>query len=314
MDIESVEFHGHRAVRLSNGIVELKVLTGLGPRVIAFGFYNDENEFKVYPEQLAAAGRKWANFGGGRLWIAPETSRTYFPDHAPVEMRRNGDMVSFLAPPETWPDGVRLQKEIRLRLAEAGVEVNYRIANLGRRALRLAPWAISVMAPGGTAILPLPPRAPWGAKNFLPNGSLIIWPYTDLSDRRWVRGQQYLSLRQLTRPRTNYPWQKIGIHHAGAWLAYYRRGHLFIKQAGPAQPAAEYPDFGCHYEVYTNPQMLELESLGPLGNLAPGKAVTHRERWGLWRDVPAGAGDGWIEREIANRAKAMRAGRRKPHG
>ncbi|MFA0776646.1 MAG: hypothetical protein PVTTEEND_000360, partial [Candidatus Fervidibacter sp.] len=48
---------------------------------------------------------------------------------------------------------------------------------------------------------------------------------------------------------------------------------------------APYPDFGCSTEVFTNADMLELETLSPLTKLQPDGALEHEERWHLFRGV-----------------------------
>jgi hypothetical protein len=48
---------------------------------------------------------------------------------------------------------------------------------------------------------------------------------------------------------------------------------------------APYPDFGCSTEVFTNADMLELETLSPLTKLQPDEALEHEERWHLFRGV-----------------------------
>jgi hypothetical protein len=48
-------------------------------------------------------------------------------------------------------------------------------------------------------------------------------------------------------------------------------------------PSAEYPDLGCNTEVFTNADMLELETLSPLTTLPPDGALEHTERWSLHR-------------------------------
>jgi hypothetical protein len=51
--------------------------------------------------------------------------------------------------------------------------------------------------------------APRASPGFLlPTSSLTIWPYTNLSDPRWVLGEKFILLRQ--DPETSLP-QKIGI-------------------------------------------------------------------------------------------------------
>jgi hypothetical protein len=45
--------------------------------------------------------------------------------------------------------------------------------------------------------------------------------------------------------------------------------------------------------------MLEMESLGPLGKIAPGAFLEHEERWSLFRDVKLeGLADDEIDREV----------------
>ena len=58
------------------------------------------------------------------------------------------------------------------------VRVTHRLHNRGLWPVTLAPWALSAMAPGGTAILPLPPRGSH-ADNLLPVSHLVSWAYTD---------------------------------------------------------------------------------------------------------------------------------------
>ena len=58
-----------------------------------------------------------------------------------------------------------------------------------------APWALSVMDTGGTAIIPLPPRGSH-EDNLLPANSMTFWAYTDMADPRWTWGEKYLLLRQ----------------------------------------------------------------------------------------------------------------------
>jgi hypothetical protein len=61
-----------------------------------------------------------------------------------------------------------------------------------------------------------------------------------------------------------------------------------------AGPAA-YPDFGCTFETFTNADILELETLGPLTTLAPGESVSHTERWTAHRDVKLST---WTDEEL----------------
>jgi hypothetical protein len=47
-----------------------------------------------------------------------------------------------------------------------------------------------------------------------------------------------------------------------------------------------YPDFGCNFEVFTNAEFLELETLGPIVTLQPGETAEHTEYWWLFDQIP----------------------------
>jgi hypothetical protein len=50
--------------------------------------------------------------------------------------------------------------------------------------------------------------------------------------------------------------------------------------------------------VFTNPDFIELETLGPLFELPPGGMVEHAEHWWLFADVPSGENDAWIDSAV----------------
>jgi hypothetical protein len=289
--------------RIANGRVELIVTLDVGPRVIRFGFVGGPNEFKEYERQLGKrGGRRWRIYGGHRLWHAPETeSRTYFPDNGPVAMEQRGAVMRFIQSVETTTG---IQKEIDVRLAprRARVELLHRLRNVGPWTVELAPWALSVMAPGGTAIVPLPPRG--SHPEDLPPGNLLtLWLYTDMSDPRWTWGRKYIFLRQDGSPQATP--QKLGALVPDGWAAYARNGHLFVKQFACARDAT-YADFGCNFETFTNHEMLELESLGPYVPVAPGQAVEHRETWTLFPDVPAPKTEREVDRHVLPLVRTLR--------
>ncbi len=282
--IQQVEYgRWPNCYRLANDVMELIVTTDVGPRVIRCGFLGGDNEFKEYPDQLGrTGGGDWRIYGGHRLWHAPEhKEHTYFPDNSPVKLERGDDAIGLVQAPETTTG---IQKEIELRLASdaAHATVIHRLRNTTSSPITLAPWALSVMAPGGTAIVPLPPRGSHPA-DLPPGNSLILWKYTDMSDLRWTWGRQYVLLRQ-DATRGVKP-QKIGAAVPDGWMAYARASNLFLKTFRHESDAV-YPDMGCSVEAFTSNEMLELETLGPITELAPGAMVEHVEDWWLFHDVP----------------------------
>jgi hypothetical protein len=59
---------------------------------------------------------------------------------------------------------------------------------------------------------------------------------------------------------------------------------LFIKRV-QADPAKVYPDFGCSFETFTNADMLEIETLGPITKLVRDASIEYVERWSLEKNV-----------------------------
>jgi len=281
-DIEKTSCYGWpNCIRLHNDQIELMITTAVGSRVIHLGFIGEDNEFAVYPDMLGATGgEEWRIYGGHRLWHSPEDPvRTYWPDNDPVRVEPHDGFVRVIQPQE-GNTGVVKEMDIALHPTEAQVRVTHRLINHNLWAVTLAPWALSVMAPGGVGVIPLPPRGTH-PEMLAPSSNLTLWPYTDMSDPRWTWGEKFILLRQ--EPGNNKP-QKIGAFVPDGWVAYARRGHLFIKQFPVAKRAA-YPDLNSTVEMFTNADMLEAETLGPLTTLEPGAAVTHVERWTLARGV-----------------------------
>src|SRR5947209_17426504 len=161
--VEKISYRGWKnAYRISNGTVQLTILADVGPRIIAYGFLEGENILhEVAADAGLSGGSEFRLYGGHRLWVSPELERTYFPDNRPVEVSEQGNKVRFTAPVEESPPGKSLQKEFEVELASSGSEVSviHRLTNHNRSAIQLAPWAPTMLRPGGKGILPLPPKA-----------------------------------------------------------------------------------------------------------------------------------------------------------
>jgi hypothetical protein len=288
---------------LSNGLVNLIVTTDVGPRVIRFGFVGADNEFKEYADHAGKTGSKeWLLYGGHRLWHAPEHDpRSYVPDNTPVALEEHPNFVRLVQPVE---ERTGIQKEIDIALSpkQATVRLTHRLRNMGLWAVELAPWALSVMAPGGKVIVPLPRRGSH-PENLAPANTLTMWAYTDMSDPRWTWGNEYIMLRQdsdVARP------QKIGVMNTMGWVGFVRNGHLFVK-AFTYQPGASYPDWGCSTETFTNDEMLEVETLGPLLHLQPNSVVEHVEDWFLFPNVATPMNDADVNRDVLPKVRTARS-------
>ena len=270
-------------VRLSNAQVELIATTDVGPRIIRFGFIGGSNVLKEIPSHAGKTGGDvWRSYGGHRLWRAPEDVRyTYAPDNLPVASNWDGHSLKLTQS----ADAAGLIKEIEIVLdpERSRVSLLHRLTNRNQASVELGPWAVTVMAAGGRAILPHEPYRPH-SESLLPVRSVALWSYTDMKDPRWTWGTRYIQLKQDPAAKVE---QKLGLRNKLGWVACILDEGTFIKRF-PFDPAARYPDMDCNFEVFTNDVILELESLGPMTRLAPGASVEHAEEWFLF---PARVGE-----------------------
>jgi len=290
--VEKTEYKGwSNCYRVSNGEIELIVTGDVGPRVIRFGFTGGQNLFKEFPEQLGRTGEdKFQLRGGDRVWKAPEDPvATWAPDNVPLTIQITPAGLIAREPVEP---STNLQKEIEVSMAVSGtaVTVTHRITNRSLFALEFAPWALTMMAQGGTAISGFPPRGTHPA-NLEATNPLVMWAYTNLADSRWRFTRKYLTLRQ---DPNNKEAQKLGMFNRDTWAAYLLNHELFVKKT-TGDPSRTYPDFGCSFETFTNNDFLEIETLGPLTKVAPGQTVEQVEHWALYRNVSV---TNWTDEEL----------------
>ncbi len=282
-------------VRLANAQVELIVTADVGPRIIHFGFVGGQNHLGVNPALHGhTGGDEWQAYGGHRLWHAPEVHpRTYAPDNGPVTVEEQSGVARFIQPTEATT-GIQKAIDVRLAPDAAHAQITHCLRNHNAWAVELSPWALTVVAQGGTAIVPLPPRRPWANDNLLPVSQMALWSYTNLADPRWTFGHKYILLRQ---DPANAEFQKIGLYASDGWCGYARNGELFVKTF-PCFSAARYPEFTSPFEIFTNDEILELETIAPPAKLAPGAVVEHVEHWHLFRDVPTPQNDTDVDMHV----------------
>ena len=294
MQTEIVQYKGWKqCLHMSNGIIDLLVTLDVGPRIIRLGFVGKENEFCEFPEVGQVGGSEWRSYGGHRLWHAPEVMpRTYYPDNTQVKYEVHQTFIRFISDPEI-ENSVQKEMDVELLDGKTQVRVNHRIRNIGLWPVELAPWALSVMATEGVAIVPLPPRAPH-AGNFVPLNRIALWPVTDMSDARYVWGKRFVLFKQSPK---NVGPQKVGFSVPDGWAAYARKGHLFLKQAGYL-PGAPYTDLGCNVELYNQEDMAELETLGPLSTIPTGEFIEHLELWTLLDHIPQPENEADVEMNV----------------
>jgi hypothetical protein len=280
MNPEIISYHGwHNTLRLANDDMELFVTTDVGPRVIVYKTPLGENVLKTFEDQLGSSGeQEWRSRGGHRLWLAPEDpTLSYHLDNGPAAWRY--DSFSGEVVVENIQDAPqRIRKTLGILCAAQGSRVSLRhtVVNEGDQPIMLAVWALTVMQAEGLEIIPQPPLGEH-PRDLLPNRGIVLWAYSDLSDPRLTLGSGFWLLRQAA----DYPPIKIGLAHRERWIAYVLGETLYLKTF-EYDPTAAYADGGCNFETFTDSEMLEIESLGPLVTLQPGESTNHHETWHLF--------------------------------
>jgi len=218
--------------------------------------------------------------------------RTYQPDNTGIGISLINGGLRAAQRVET-ATGIAKEIEVVLDQGRPRAIVVHRLRNCGLWPVELSPWALTAMAPGGAAVLPLP-LARRHEDQLTPTHAIVLWAYSDMSDPRWTWGPQHVILRQ--DPACSAP-QKTGVRGGPGWIAYVANGVLFLKTV-TVHRGASYADLGCAIESFTNSEMLEIETLGPTVVLLPGGVVEHTETWILQANVRLPVGDPDITRDI----------------
>ena len=284
MQIQKCTYGGwDNCLELVNDKVRLVITLDVGPRVIFYGFLDGQNVLNNIEDDMGkTGGDEWRCYGGHRLWHAPEVSpRTYFPDNELVPYEQEGSRIILDCPPE---HNNNLKKVIEIELAEDSTEVQlfHRIYNIGMWDMEFSAWCLTVMAPGGRAIIPQEPFVAHGdgaGESFDPARPLVLWQYTNMADPRFTWGTKYI---QMSEDASIDCKQKIGLLNKQAWMAYALNGELFLKKQ-EYQEGVEYPDYNCNAELFTMPNFFEIETFSPLKKVAPGDYIENRETWELFK-------------------------------
>lgn len=273
-------YYGEPVGRLENEFVQVDYLTEAGPRVVRLiPKATGQNLLAETPDYvLPSVHGEYRLRGGHRMWHAPEASaRTYVPDDAGLAATIVQDGVKLTYDePHT---GIEKQLLLKLHPTEAHVQLYHRYINRNAWAVELAPWAITQLPVGGTAVLPQHTEQ-LDPEGLLANRHLVLWQYSSLQDPRLKLGDEAIRIETAPLPQ---PF-KLGYLNRAGWLEYRTEEWIFRKSFRP-EPDAPHADMGCNTEIYTNDRHIELETLGPLVTLQPGGQVEHAEFWELF---PAG--------------------------
>lgn len=292
--MKHVRFMDMDCIELDNGYLSLIAAVDVGPRILSLRLAGGKNLLAELPGNITETERHgtYRFWGGHRLWHAPEDiNRTYYPDDKPVQVSETPGCVSLTQPADPVygiekvmtirlaPDGARVELEhiITHRSSPPGGELQ-----TSDTPLVGAPWTISMLRPGGVAILP----QNTADTGYLANRRLTLWPYTDVRSPFITWGNRFIFVDCRMKPADGR--LKLGFANPRGWLGCWIDGALFVKHTG-YDPAADYPDYGASSQCYCCDAFVELETLGPLVSLADGQSAVHTEVWDVhpWPSRPS---------------------------
>ncbi len=281
------------AWKLSNGIVDAVVVPEIG-RIMTFQYAGRPQTNAVYQNPQWAGKTEadtdpaqWANFGGDKLWPAPQLDwplhapRAWPPDPAfdgdPQIARRVPNGLELVAAPST-SFAARAVRLITMKPGEARLYVTQTLtkdadAAGARDAFPVGLWTITQARADGAVLLPLPPLGDY--VQGLPLGTTRNTPLPP----GWS-----LQDRVLVGHPDPFKSHKVGLIPGGGWIALLYGGRTLFSKHHPIVPGALYPDGGCGVEVYLNTPpaaYIELETLGPLVSLTHGQAMSDTLFWQL---------------------------------
>lgn len=284
MIVEVVEYKDFgKCLRLDNGKIEAYLTLDVGPRIIKFNasgcenlMFNDSTR-SVDVSSVFGEGERWHTYGGHRMWISPEEMpKTYYPDHEEVKYEvenYDGKVKVLLTPPPQRITNMQLQLLVTMSEDGSAMRVDHYLKNIGKETVKRGIWGITVTDVNGIAVL----RQPERHTALLPDRQIVFWPYTRMNDERILLGEKYIAVQQ--DPDDAQVPAKIGYTNFEGKLYCFNKGQAMSISYDSDYSKGEYPDFGVSSEIYTNKAILEIESLGHIGNILPGNTVHHAEEW-----------------------------------
>lgn len=210
------------------------------------------------------------NFGS-TFWTSPQTGWGWPPvpeiDNAPYEAVALPDAIEMKSRPSAAL-GVSVDKRLSVDARRGALRFDFSIRNRGKDAVRMAPWQITRVPPGGLTFFPT------GEGAFAPSNLAV----------REALGVTWYAYDAAAV--TDH--QKLFADGREGWLAHVHGDALLVKLFA-AVPRGRQAPGEAQIELYANPAhtYVEVEAQGAYDSIAPGEASTWRIDW-LVRRLPAG--------------------------
>jgi len=313
--VEEVNYRGWKALKMSNGLVELLIVPEIGGRIIQFVFdghgylfVNDSLAGKVLPYKEG----EWNNYGGDKLWPAPQGWDGPHQWPGPGDpvldggrfryriLRAQGNRASLhlTSPPDKDKTGLQFARLVTLKAGKPEVFFENTMTNVSDRDVSWSVWSVTQIDASNPGHEGYNDRLEFfcalNPRSVFPKKYAVLYGSADNS--AWMPDFK----SNIFRGHYNYVVGKAGIDSPGDWLALVdgKTGHVLV-QRYEFFPGKKYPD-DCSVEFWINgagsyiaakkviqneadpqktPYYLEMEVFSPLVTLRPGQSYTFRTEW-----------------------------------
>jgi len=300
VEVTQTEYRGWQALRMSNGLVVLIAVPDIGGRVMEyklnghpFFWTNPEEYGHAYEPPRSESERVWHNFGGYKVWPAPQSEWGGPGDPVGSQLdggkwtgkiaKSNGQVgeIELTSPPDPDVTGLQITRRLRLYAGGTRVEVGETFANVSDHDIRWSVWDVT-QVPGAVSSNSTADKESRIYFPLNPNSKLQDGYVKLINDT--AGDSQWEVLKDLGLMRVSYQGKlgKIGADSPAGWIAHVDEIHnmAYMKRFDVAK-LDEYPDQGSTVEVFTSDKLsyMEVEVLSKLVKLKPGESHTVTRDW-----------------------------------
>jgi hypothetical protein len=317
--VEKTTYKGWNTYRLTNGLVTLHVAPEIGGRAIQlllgdqeFFYVNNDLAGKVVPAKQNNIRAGWANYGGDKVWPAPQgwTSDEEWPGppdytlegsrfDSEITSNKSGEVAVKVTSPKDARTGIQFVRSFHVYANTTRINVEQTMRNISKRPIRWSIWHVTQHDAAGVS------------DSSLPNTDFHL--YVPLNPKSQHRGGYYALFGDLHHPsyqrieggrmlRIQYLYRagKVGIDTAAGWFAavngqkqigfvenfthfpdmeYADQSSLEAWIDGPGKVARDAWNVELADDPSKTPYLMESEVLSPMAALEPGEEYSFPVHW-----------------------------------
>ena len=294
---EEFTYQGWQALRLTNGLVTVVAVPAIGGRIMEyklgdhpFLWVNPDEAGQLYDPPQTEEERAWHNYGGSKVWLAPQSQWGGPPDPLGSKLdsgQWTGSVVTpqgraaeivMVSPPDEQVTGLQITRRIKITAGTTRLEVTDSFKNVGAEAVT---WSVAQVSQV---------RGSLSASKYNEESCIYLPLNAASKDTKgfWtlVEGgaAQFQSIEEGRLLRVSYHNEqgKIAADSTAGCMAHVDELHefAFLKRF-TVQKTDDYPDEGATVEIYSSGDLsyMEMAVLSPLHTLQPGEEFSFATQW-----------------------------------